>query len=134
MNLLLLTLMTGPALATDAPTFEQHTLVLLRAGAKHSSTPSEAATAMQAAHMAHLTRLTEEGKILVCGPFSDPPDKTLRGACVYATSTDEAKRLAAEDPAVQADQLSVEVMTWWTLEGHLAFPAAQASAKTEPPD
>ena len=132
--MLLFVWMSGTAIGQEAPSFEQHTLVLLRAGPKHTSTPSEAATAVQAAHLSHLTRLTEDGKILVCGPFSDQTDTSLRGACVYATSTDEAKRLAAEDPAVLAGQLSVEVMSWWTLEGHLAFPAVRASAETKTSD
>jgi hypothetical protein len=42
-----------------------------------------------------------------------------RGLCVYGTSLDEARELAARDPAVQAGRLVADVLTWWTQPGLL---------------
>jgi hypothetical protein len=39
--------------------------------------------------------------------------------CLYATGLEETRALAAEDPAVLAGRLSVEVLTWLTPKGLL---------------
>ena len=53
--------------------------------------------------------------------------------CLYqAGSVAEARRLAEADPAVQSGRVRVEVMTWMTVQGALAFPFrpnAPSSAK-----
>ena len=70
--------------------------------------------------------------LLVAGPFSDQRDETLRGLCLYRTGLDETRRLAEQDPSVQARRLAVDVMTLWTPKGALAFPLAGRAAPEAP--
>jgi uncharacterized protein len=50
-------------------------------------------------------------------PFSDQPDEAWRGLTTYATTLEEARSLAAQDPSVVAGRLAVDVSTWWTAGG-----------------
>ena len=45
--------------------------------------------------------MTEQGHLVLAGPFSDQPDETLRGFCLYRTDLEETRRLAEADPSVQ---------------------------------
>lgn len=109
-----------------APPMELDTyqLVLLMRPAERTELPPERVQEIQAAHMGHLTRMAEEGHLVVAGPFGDQYDERFRGLALYRVgSVEEARRLAEADPAVQAGRLEVEVMTWYTEKGALAFPA-----------
>ena len=62
--------------------------------------------------------------------FSDgEDDETYRGVCVYRSSLEETRCLAEQDAAVQAGRLAVEVVTWLTEKGALAFPGARTTRK-----
>ena len=63
----------------------------------------------------------QQGHLVVAGPFSDQPDETLRGFCLYRTDLEETRRLAESDPSVQAGRMAVDVMGWWTKRGSLPF-------------
>jgi hypothetical protein len=39
---------------------------------------------------------------VAAGPFADQRDDSLRGLCFYATSVDEARTHAGQDPSVQS--------------------------------
>lgn len=127
------TLVSGPALAEtpdrgggDPPAeFETFQLVLLKRPAERADIPEEEVAEIQRAHLAYLTRLGEEGKIVLAGPFSDQEDESLRGLALYRVgSIEEARRLASADPAVLAGRLEVEAMTWWVEKGYVTFPKA----------
>lgn len=120
----------APAALAQDPVFEQYQLVLLKRPAQATEYPHERLHEIQAAHLAHMTRLAEEGKLLIAGPFSDQDDEGLRGMALYKVgSVEEARRLAAADPAVVAGRLEVEVLTWNVEEGYLAFPKRPAAAE-----
>jgi uncharacterized protein len=105
--------------------FESFTLILLLKGEAWSAESTPDSDRLQAAHLAHLEQMWVQGKAVVCGPFDDQDDDSLRGMCLYRTdSLDEARRLAEGDPAVQAGHLRVEALSWWIGKGHLAFPLA----------
>ncbi len=105
--------------------FESYQLVMLRRPANAPNLPDAELERLQGLHLAHLRKMAEAGKILVAGPFDNQPDPSLRGMCLYKVgSLDEARQLAEQDPAVKAGRLKVEVMTWWTEKGALAFPLA----------
>ena len=109
---------TGPAME-----FEKYQLVILRAGDNPPQIPREEAMEIQKQHLAHMSGLARQGKILVAGPFSDQPDKTMRGMCIYrCASIAEARQLAEGDPAVKAGRLKVEVLTWNVEKGYMTFP------------
>lgn len=103
--------------------FETYQLVLLKRPADREEIAPEKAQEIQAGHMAHLGRMAKEGHLVAAGPFGDQDDDRLRGLALYRVgSVEEARRLAEQDPAVQAGRLEVEVMTWYTEKGALAFP------------
>ena len=71
---------------------------------------------IQSAHLENITRLADEGKLLLAGPFLDDTD--LRGLFVFTVdSMEEAERLVATDPAVQAGRLRVELHPWYSAAG-----------------
>jgi uncharacterized protein YciI len=115
-----------PALAAEAP-FEMESvqLVLLLRAPTWKKLPDEESAALQKRHLAHLTAMTEAGKMVVAGPFSDQADPVYRGVCIYRVgSVGEARALAEQDPIVKAGQLRVEAMTWWYFKGAMTFPKA----------
>jgi len=121
-----------PSPVAPAPTpapfeLESYQLVLLKRPAERPDYPEEKLQEIQAAHMAHLERMAREGHLVAAGPFGDQEDERLRGLALYRVgSVEEARRLAEADPAVQAGRLEVEVMTWYTEKGALAFPLFEA--------
>ena len=100
-----------------APELEPHVICLLRAAPDRADLPEEELDAIQERHVAYQEQLREDGKIAAAGPFSDQPDESWRGLTVYVTPLDEARTLAAADPAVVAGRLVVDVFQWWTPKG-----------------
>jgi uncharacterized protein YciI len=102
---------------------DSYELVMLRR--PPSPTPYDDATLqrIQSEHLAYHAALRAEGKIVTNGPVIDQPDESLRGLTFYRVgSVDEARRLAEQDPSVQAGRLIVEVMQWWCAPGSMAQP------------
>ena len=130
-------LLVGPAAraepAAAPPRMESYELVILYRG-KHPPTLTEPeGQRLQEAHLGHLRKMAEAGKLVVAGPLGDQVDPAMRGLCLYRVgSLDEARRLAEEDPAVKAGRLRVEVMTWYTEKGAMAFPIAEKMRSTPP--
>ncbi len=123
-----------PTAAADAP-FEMESvqLVLLMRAPTWRKLPAEEAEALQKRHIGHLEAMGKAGYAVVAGPFSDQSDPAYRGVCIYRVgSVAEARRLAEQDPAVQAGQLRVEVMTWWFGKGYMTFPKAVERAPGTP--
>src|SRR5438093_1304805 len=52
---------------------------------------------------------------------SEQDEEGWRGICVYTVPPVEARRLAAEDPCVQAGRLEPVVFTWLARAGSVAF-------------
>jgi uncharacterized protein len=106
--------------------FEKHYLVILRRGPSWTPEVTPEVERIQAAHLAHLGRMAESGKMVIAGPFGEQQDPTFRGMCLYKTETlEEARKLAEEDPAVKAGRLKVEAMAWFTEKGYMTFPKAK---------
>jgi uncharacterized protein YciI len=99
--------------------FDRYTFVLLRRGPRALEFDEDELDRLQAAHLAHLDAMRERGVLLAAGPFEDQDDETKRGICIYRTGLEETRRLAEEDPSVQAGRMAIEAMTWLTLKGEL---------------
>ncbi len=69
--------------------------------------------AIQAAHLAHLNGLRDQGIVLLNGPVRDSGDPRFRGMTVYSVPLEEARAHAESDPAVRAGWFDVEATTWW---------------------
>lgn len=105
--------------------------MLLRRGPRALEFSEDELDRLQRAHLAHLDEMRKRGVMLVGGPFRDQPDETKRGMSLYRPGIEEARRLAEQDPSVQAGRMAVEVMTWLTPKGELAFPAHEAREKED---
>jgi uncharacterized protein YciI len=93
-------------------------LGLLTRGAKWTPEKTTATEELQKAHMANINRLADTKKLILAGPFGD--DGELRGIFVFKVATlDEAKELAATDPAVKAGRLAIQIHPWRVPEGAL---------------
>ncbi|WP_429398579.1 YciI family protein [Mucilaginibacter lappiensis] len=69
---------------------------------------SAARMQLQMAHLKNITRLANEGKLVVAGPFLD--DQPIRGIFIFNVETlEEAKKLTETDPAIKAGTLIMEL-------------------------
>jgi uncharacterized protein YciI len=67
---------------------------------------------LQRAHLDNITKLAEEGKLVLAGPFLDSGD--LRGIYIFDVATlEEAKKLTETDPAIKAGSLAMELKLWY---------------------
>lgn len=93
-------------------------LGFLTRGAKWSAEQTAATAEVQKAHLENIKRLAEAKKLVMAGPFGD--NGNLRGIFVFnVASLDEAKELAATDPAIKAERLTIEIHPWQIPEGIL---------------
>ena len=83
-------------------------------------TDSLRAAELQAAHMANIGRMAEEGKLALAGPFFG--DGELRGIYIFnVESIEEAEALTNSDPAIQAGSLVMELKEWYGSAGVMAI-------------
>jgi uncharacterized protein YciI len=93
-------------------------LAFLVRGDKWTPERTPQTEAIQKAHLANINKLAEMKKLVVAGPFGD--NGTLRGIFVFRVSSiEEARELAATDPAVQAGRLALQIHPWVVPEGIL---------------
>jgi hypothetical protein len=103
---------------------ERYSFVLLRRGPRANEYAGEELDRLQEAHLAHLDAMKERGVMAVAGPFSEQPDETWRGFCLYTVELEEARGLAESDPSVQAGRMAVDVFCWWTKKGAISFESS----------
>jgi len=93
-------------------------LAFLVRGEKWTPDKTPETEAIQKAHLANIGRLADLKKLVVAGPFGD--NGTLRGIFVFRVdSIEEARELAATDPAVKAGRLALQIHPWIVPEGIL---------------
>ncbi|MCG8328165.1 MAG: YciI family protein [Chitinophagales bacterium] len=89
----------------------QYVMAFLKAGPNRSQDSLEAAR-LQRAHLDNITRMAEGGSLVLAGPFMD--DGTVRGIYIFDVKTiEEAEKLTATDPAIQAGRLEMELRPWY---------------------
>jgi uncharacterized protein len=106
-----------------AADLESHTLVLLRVCADRPDLPDEELDRLQERHLAFIQSQHDRGVMLASGPLTDQDEEGWRGICVYTVPPDEARRLAAEDPSVQAGRLEPVAFAWLARPGSAVFGA-----------
>lgn len=98
-------------LGADDFGMRSYVMAFLKSGPNKSPTPDSAKT-LQAAHMANITRLAEEGYLVMAGPFLD--NGTIRGIYIFdVKDIEEARKLTATDPAIKAGTLVMELHPWY---------------------
>ena len=108
---------------------DAYELVLLRRPPDAPSYDEATLEQIQSDHIAYHAELREAGLVVTNGPVSDQTDESLRGLTFYRTgSLEEARRLAARDPAVRAGRLAVDVMRWQCPAGTMARPLSPPPA------
>jgi uncharacterized protein YciI len=86
--------------------------VLLKTG-PNTARDSATGVKLQEGHLANITRLYEEGKIKVAGPFGEKGD--WRGIFIFDAETkEEVEKLLQSDPAIAAGTLAYEIKPWYT--------------------
>lgn len=89
----------------------QYVMAFLKAGPNHDQ-DSITAVRIQRAHLDNISRMAQEGKLVLAGPYMD--DFDIRGIYIFAVETvEEAEDLTASDPAVQAGRLIMEMHPWY---------------------
>jgi uncharacterized protein YciI len=103
-------------------------LVLLRRPAGAPSYDEATLARIQSEHLAYHAKLRAEGLVVTNGPVLEQTDESLRGLTFYRTgSLVEARRLAEQDPAVQAGRLTVDVMRWLCPVGTMVSEGTEVS-------
>lgn len=103
-------------------------LLLFRPGPDRSQDDATAER-IQQEHLGYLFRLEAAGKLTLFGPVLDADD--LRGIGVVTVPTRaEAEALVAQDPAVQAGRLLLEVRPWFALPGAALPPDGAVSPES----
>jgi len=104
----------------DPNGMKQYVLVLLKAGPNRSQDSLTRAN-LQKAHMENITRLANEGKLILAGPMMDEGE--IRGIYVFdVRSLEEARALTETDPAIQAGSLVLEMHPWYCTAALMDLP------------
>ena len=113
----------------DAYGMKKYVLVFLKRGPNPPADSTEAAR-LQQAHMANISRLADEGTLVLAGPFLEDGD--LRGLYLFDVPTvEEARRLTESDPAVKAGSLRMELKSWYGSAALVAIPALHKKLQQE---
>ena len=90
-------------LGADKYGMRKYVMAFLKAGPNRDQEMGTAAE-IQRAHLDHINKLAEEGKLVLAGPFMDEGD--IRGIFLFAVETlEEAEELTAEDPGGQSREI-----------------------------
>ena len=105
---------------TQQPTqqIQQFWFVMLMKGPNRSQ-DSVTAAKIQEGHMANITRLYNEGKLKVAGPFGD--NGNWSGIFIFDASAsgcktkEELEQILKSDPAIAAGRLICDIRPWYTM-------------------
>lgn len=94
-------------LGADKYGMKKYVMAFLKSGPNRLQ-DSAARMQLQMAHLKNITRLANEGKLVVAGPFMD--DQPIKGIFIFnVESIEEAKTLTETDPAIKAGSLIMEL-------------------------
>ena len=106
------------SLGADAYGMKGYVLAILKTGPTEIK-DEETTTKLFRGHLENISRLAEEGKLVVAGPLAKN-DKEYRGIFIMNVPTvAEAEALVETDPAIKAGVLPVELYGWY---GSAALP------------
>lgn len=116
----------------------QYYMGFLRRGPAWSPEPTPEVKKISEGHMAHIRAMGATGKMVLAGPFEieGTPPNAIAGILLFDVATiEEARALAADDPAVKAGRFTLEVIPWYGPKG-ITFPGREMpkSQDSEPSD
>ncbi len=90
---------------------KKYILAFLKTGPNRDLS-KEDAQKLQMEHLKNITKMAEEGKLVVAGPFFGEGD--MRGIYIFnVESLEEARTLTESDPAIKAGSLVMELKEWY---------------------
>lgn len=90
---------------------KQYFMVFLKAGPNRTQ-DSVTSAKIQEGHLNNITRLFNEKKMVMAGPFLD--EGIYKGIFLFDIATeDEVKQLLQTDPAVKSGRLDYEIHPWY---------------------
>lgn len=99
-------------LGADEYGMKKYVIAFLYRGDRVSEYSETERTEIQKGHMVNITKLAEEGKMVLAGPFFG--NEELRGLFFFSVeSIEEARALTESDPAVKAGVLKMELKEWY---------------------
>lgn len=128
----------APSTAKDENGMRIYQIGFLSRGPAWTPAVTDETRSIQAKHLEHIGAMARTGKLIMAGPFLYEPedaDQNLRGIFVFDVATKaEAQAMSAEDPAVKAGRLKIDVLTWYgpfglTYEDHRKIPGTEAGPK-----
>lgn len=105
------------ALPTEWSTY--YVVLLTEGPASAERWPSDSLQALMGRHIQYQLRLQRSGQAVAGGGFGGDADGAVGMTLLRAESREEAERLAASDPAVEAGRFSAAVYTWYVPAGRL---------------
>jgi uncharacterized protein YciI len=96
-----------------------YALVYLKNGPNRNQDSATIAK-IQRGHMDHIQKMSNDGKLILAGPFMDNGD--VRGIFIFNTSLEEAKQLTEKDPAVISGRLIMELHSWYGSAALMTIP------------
>ncbi len=100
------------SLGADEYGMKNYVLVILKTGPAVIENKTKR-DSLFAGHMANISRLAKEGKLIVAGPFNKN-DFKWRGLFILNVKTvEEAKELVETDPTVKAKIFDVDLVPWY---------------------
>ena len=104
----------------DEGEMKTYIMVFLKKGPNRTH-PKEEAAKIQEGHMAHLTKMHQEGVLIMAGPFMDEGE--IRGILVMmADEESQVKEIVEQDPAIKSGRLIAEYHRWYTKSGTVTLP------------
>ncbi|QKJ28967.1 hypothetical protein HQ865_04100 [Mucilaginibacter mali] len=98
-------------LGADEYGMRKYVMAFLKTGPTKIADKAKSAE-LQKAHLKNITKLADEGKLVVAGPFMDPGE--VEGIFIFDVSTiAEAKALTETDPAIKAGVLVMELRPFY---------------------
>lgn len=99
-------------LHADEYGMKKYVLAILKTGPENNY-PKVKQDSIFKGHMANISRLVKEGKLVVAGPL-DKNDKNYRGIFIFDVPTiEEARKLVDTDPVIQSKLMEVDLFVWY---------------------
>ena len=109
-------------LGADERGMRMYVLCILKTGPKDAEVQGKERQEIFAGHFANISKLSDEGKLAVAGPFGKN-DKTYRGLYIFNVATiEEAEKLVVLDPAVKAGVFVADLTLWYGSAGLMIVP------------
>jgi len=100
-------------LGGDERGMKMYVLCILKTGPKDGEIKGKERDDIFAGHFANITRLADEGKLAVAGPF-EPNARAYRGLYIFNVVTiEDAEKVVVLDPAVKAGIFVPELTLWY---------------------